>query len=51
MRLIARRVRPSRRQIKNMTAFERERGWVYSIQASNIAHTGLRWNLAGTGTI
>jgi hypothetical protein len=50
MRLIARRVRPSRRQIKNMTAFEQATGWVYSIQATNIAHTGLA-RLAGTGTV
>lgn len=36
MRLIARRVRPSRRQVKNMTDFERATGWVYSVQATNI---------------
>jgi hypothetical protein len=50
MRLIARRVRPSRRQMKNMTAFEKATGWVYSIQATNIGHTGLGRALAGTGT-
>jgi hypothetical protein len=50
MRLIARRVRPSRRQVKNMTDFERLTGWVYSVQATNIAHTGIG-RLAGTGTI
>ncbi len=50
MRLIARRVRPSRRQIKNMTAFERATGWVYSVQATNIGHTGIG-RLAGTGTV
>ncbi|WP_460546003.1 transposase, partial [Glycomyces halotolerans] len=50
MRLIARRVRPSRRQIKNMTDFERATGWVYSVQATNIGHTGIG-RLAGTGTI
>jgi hypothetical protein len=51
MRLIARRVRPSRRQIKNLTDFERSTGWVYSVQATNIGHTGLGRSLAGTGTV
>lgn len=51
MRLIARRVRPSRRQIKNMTAFEKATGWVYSVQATNIGHTGLGQGLAGAGTV
>lgn len=50
MRLIARRVRPSRRQIKHMTDFERATGWVYSVQATNIGHTGIG-RLAGTGTV
>lgn len=50
MRLIVRRVRPSRRQVKNMTAFERAHGWVYSVQATNIGHTGIG-RLAGTGTV
>src|SRR5690606_16233375 len=50
MRLIARRVRPSRRQVKNMTDFERSTGWVYSVQATNIGHPGLG-RLAGTGTV
>ncbi len=50
MRLIARRVRPSRRQIKHMTDFERATGWVYSVQATNIGHAGIG-RLAGTGTI
>lgn len=50
MRLIARRVRPSRRQVKNMTDFERATGWVYSVQATNIGHTGIG-RLAGTGTV
>jgi hypothetical protein len=49
MRLIARRVRPSRRQVKNMTDFERARGWVYSVQATNISHTGLGRSIPGTG--
>lgn len=51
MRLIARRVRPSRRQMKNMTAFEQATGWVYSIQATNIGHNGLGRALPGTGSI
>ena len=51
MRLIARRVRPSRRQMKNMTDFEKATGWVYSVQATNIGHTGLSRRLPGTGTI
>jgi len=50
MRLIARRVRPSRRQVKNMTDFERATGWVYSVQATNIGHTGIERG-AGTGTV
>ncbi|MET9881890.1 IS1380 family transposase [Streptomyces sp. NPDC006430] len=35
-RLIVRRVKPSGRQIKNLTAFERQAGWRYSITATNI---------------
>lgn len=50
MRLIVRRVQPSRRRIKNLTDFERSTGWVYSVQATNIGHTGIG-RLAGTGTV
>ncbi|MFI1936909.1 transposase [Streptomyces purpureus] len=37
MRLIVRRVRPSGRQMKDLTAFEEKTGWKYSIVATNIA--------------
>lgn len=37
MRLIVRRVKPSGRQTKDMTAFEKKTGWKYSIVATNIA--------------
>ena len=40
MRLIVRRVKPSRRQIKNLTAFEIRTGWRYSITATNIRRMG-----------
>nr|WP_246421921.1 IS1380 family transposase [Nocardiopsis mwathae] len=36
LRLIVRRVRPSRRHKKNLTAFERTTGWRYSVTATNI---------------
>ena len=42
LRFIARRVRPSRRHKKNMTAFEKKTGWKYSITCTNIPHTGMR---------
>lgn len=45
MRLIVRRVRPSRRQTKNLTAFETRTGWRYSITATNIRHM---WGIAGS---
>jgi hypothetical protein len=38
MRLIARRVRPTRRHLKKLTAFEQQTGWRYSITATNIHH-------------
>lgn len=41
LRFIARRVKPSRRHRKNMTAFERKTGWKYSITCTNIGHTGM----------
>ncbi|MCZ7416997.1 MULTISPECIES: IS1380 family transposase [unclassified Streptomyces] len=37
MRLIVRRVKPSARQIKDLTAFEKKTGWKHSIVATNIA--------------
>src|SRR5207245_1854574 len=48
MRLIVRRVRPSRRQLKNLTAFETKTGWRYSITATNIHHM---WGIAGSHRI
>jgi hypothetical protein len=41
LRFIARRVKPSRRHKKNMTAFERKTGWKYSITCTNIQDTGM----------
>jgi hypothetical protein len=42
MRLIVRRVKPSRRDAKKLTAFEKRTGWRYQIVATNIpAHHGL----------
>ncbi|MEU1276485.1 hypothetical protein [Streptomyces sp. NPDC005799] len=42
MRLIARRVKPSQRDAKKLTAFEKHTGWRYQIVATNIpAHQGL----------
>ncbi|MFD8393478.1 transposase [Streptomyces sp. NPDC059680] len=41
-RLIVRRVKPSRRDLKKLTAFEQRTGWRYQIVATNIpAHHGL----------
>jgi hypothetical protein len=42
MRLVVRRVKPSRRDAKKLTAFEKRTGWRYQIVATNIpAHQGL----------
>ncbi|MFD4226764.1 hypothetical protein [Streptomyces sp. NPDC058545] len=41
-RLIVRRVKPSRRDLKKLTAFEQATGWRYQIVATNIPdHRGL----------
>jgi len=45
MRLIVRRVRPSGRQVKKLTDFERRTGWRYSVTATNIRHM---WGIAGS---
>jgi hypothetical protein len=45
MRLIARRVKPSGRQMAKLTAFEKQTGWRYSITATNIRHM---WGIAGS---
>jgi Transposase DDE domain group 1 len=41
LRFIARRVKPSRRHQRNMTAFEKKTGWKYSITCTNIQDTGM----------
>lgn len=45
MRLIVRRVRPSGRHAKNLTAFEKRTGWRYSVLATNI---GRMWGITGS---
>ena len=40
LRWIVRRTRPSRRQARNLTAFERATGWRYSIICTNIPAAG-----------
>jgi len=40
-RWIARRVKPSRRHQKNLTAHERKTGWKYSITCTNIPDAGM----------
>jgi hypothetical protein len=42
LRLIVRRCKPSRRQAKKLTDFERSTGYVYSIIATNIGLQGLK---------
>ena len=42
LRWIVRRTKPSRRQAKNLTAFERATGWRYSIIVTNIPDTGIK---------
>ena len=41
LRWIARRVKPSRRQMKNLTGYEKKTGWRYSITCTNIPDTGI----------
>jgi hypothetical protein len=41
LRWIVRRVKPSRRQMRNLTAYEKESGWRYSITCTNIPGTGI----------
>lgn len=45
MRLLVRRVRPSRRHAKKLTALERKTGWRYSVLATDI---GRRHRIAGS---
>ena len=41
LRWIARRVKPSRRQMRNLTDYERKTGWKYSITCTNIPGSGI----------
>jgi len=41
LRWIARRVRPSRRHLKNLTDYEKKTGWKYSITCTNIPGAGI----------
>ncbi len=41
LRWIVRRVKPSRRHLKKLTAYERETGWKYSIICTNIPEEGI----------
>ncbi len=41
LRWIARRVKPSRRQARNLTDYEKKTGWRYSITCTNIPDTGI----------
>ena len=41
LRWIARRVKPSRRHLRNLTDYERKTGWKYSITCTNIPDGGL----------
>ena len=41
LRWIIRRVKPSRRHLKNLTAYEKETGWKYSIICTNIPEEGI----------
>ena len=41
LRWIVRRTKPSRRQQKNLTAFEKATGWRYSFSCTNIPATGI----------
>ena len=41
LRWIARRVKPSRRHLRNLTDYERKTGWKYSISCTNIPDSGI----------
>jgi hypothetical protein len=41
LRWIARRVKPSRRHLRNLTDYEKETGWKYSITCTNIPDSGI----------
>jgi hypothetical protein len=42
LRWIARRVKPSRRHLRNLTDYEKKTGWKYSITCTNIPGTGIK---------
>ncbi len=41
LRWIARRVTPSRRHVRNLTDYEKETGWKYSITCTNVPDSGI----------
>jgi hypothetical protein len=41
LRWIVRRVKPSRRQVRNLTDYEKKTGWRYSITYTNIPGSGI----------
>jgi hypothetical protein len=41
LRCIARRVKPSRRHLRNLTDYEKETGWKYSITCTNVPDDGV----------
>ena len=41
LRWVARRVKPSRRHLRNLTGYERKTGWKYSITCTNIPDDGI----------
>jgi len=41
LRWIARRVKPSRRHLRNLTEYEKKTGWKYSITCTNIPDSGI----------
>ena len=41
LRWIVRRVKPSRRQMRNLTAYEKKTGWRYSVTCTNIPDSGI----------
>jgi hypothetical protein len=41
LRWIARRVKPSRRHLRNLTDYERKTGWKYSITCTNVPDSGI----------
>jgi hypothetical protein len=49
LRWIVRRTKPSRRQMKNLTAYEKATGWRYSIIVTNIPDAGLE-GVPGSGS-